>query len=227
MPKTRNIRKIVLLAFPTLVYSIVSILSGNEIYEQDIAWIKNNFNKIPFGYASSTLQSSGPEGKFDVRYLTDNDEKTAWCTGNGPKNEYIFLTGETQTNENSLEIENVRFDITVKIYNGYGERPELFRANNRIKKATLRIYETAIGVFQDSKIGSTIEKGPIISKELVLEFEDKPVMQSRIYPFQLKMKMQNKEKFGGFQLVGKFIIDEVYKGIKYNDTCISELHLQY
>lgn len=220
-----HIHKIAILALSTLVYSIVPFLSGNAINEQDIAWIKNNFGKTPFGYASSTLQSTEPEGKFDIRYLSDNDEKTAWCTDKGPKDEYIFIAGETQANESYPDMESVRFDLTLKIYNGYGEHPELFQANNRIKKATLRIYEAAIGVSQDSKIGAYIAKGPIFSEELVFEFEDKPIKQSKIIPFQLKMKTKNKEKSGGVQLVGKFIINEVYKGKKYNDTCISELHL--
>lgn len=199
---------------------------SKESISDDLMEIKKEFGNLYPPKISSTLEDAKYPHLYDSKNLIDNNEKTAWCTDKGPAGEYILAMNETKSIENYDEIVGKQIEIKLKVFNGYGKTSELYYANNRIKKATLRIFETTTGTAQDWKVGTFIKKGPVLTKEIVLEFEDKPMKQIKEIPVKLQMSLDKKDSGSAVHFISKLIINEVYKGNKYNDTCISEFHVQ-
>lgn len=114
---------------------------------------------------------------------------------------------------------NYSYKAKLVIFNGYGRSEETYYNNNRIKKATLKVYEARIG---DALSGLFFEKDPTFVIQKELNFKDEPKLQVVDLYFELKDRPKEKQvdELGLFYI---FTIDDVYEGKKYKDTCVSKL----
>lgn len=152
-----------------LIYNITAsseLIEGKTIYRA--AGIINNY------------ESFGPSWK--------------WHKNNKPWVEGVEGDGIGEFIEFDVRQKNPGFRIFLEIINGYvdPEKPHLYLANNRIKKATL-----------------------------ICDYTDKyEITFNDIIEFKYVYLDKNYKHF-------KLIIDEVYKGTKYSDTCLTYIGVDY
>ncbi|XDD51263.1 hypothetical protein AB3N59_05720 [Leptospira sp. WS92.C1] len=191
-------------------------------WEDEVAILKKVLLKNKGGsIASSSLVNKDPN-LYIAYNIDDGDIKTAWCTDKGPKGESLAFRGTSSSViQNYTDLKKINYIYKTKfvILNGYGKSEETYYNNNRIKKGTLKIYEARIG---DALSGLFFEKDPTFVIQKELNFKDEPKLQIVDLSFELKDRPKEKQvdELGLFYI---FTIDEVYKGKKYNDTCISKL----
>ncbi|URD69699.1 NADase-type glycan-binding domain-containing protein [Leptospira borgpetersenii] len=177
--------------------------------------------------ASSTLSNQTPK-QYSIDNSGDANFQTAWCTDKGPKGESIAFMGQTSASGlgvsyHHLEeyLKNYKYEAKFLIHNGYGKSEETYYNNNRIKKAKLKVYEAGMHE-RDGGRKPYISKGPSLIAVKELEFGEKLGLQIFDLEFDLKGRYGVKG-FSELKMLYVFEIVEVYKGKKYNDTCISEL----
>ncbi|EMM98363.1 NADase-type glycan-binding domain-containing protein [Leptospira noguchii] len=198
----------------------ILIFASGYAWDDEVAIIKNMHSKKK-NIATSTLQGSDQK-IYQADNTFDWDVKTAWCTGKKPEGESIAssaIGSSKYGNYGNLKKINYLYKSILVIFNGYGKSKETYYNNNRIKKATLKIYEARMG---DALSGSFFEKSPTFVFKKSFYFKDEPNIQLFNLDFELKDRPKEKQvdELGLFYV---FIIDEVYEGKKYKDTCISEL----
>ncbi len=156
--------------------------------------------------ASSTLN-----GDYGTANLIDRNFKTAWVEGTDG-------TGEGQYIE--LELKDIALN-RVGIINGYKKSDYIYTANSRIKKIKVEV-DTIVKNIETGKVEKTDHTEKITGLldrgyydediDLLLHYTDfKPVAKNRI---RIATKI-------------RLTILEVYKGSKYEDTCISEVIIKY
>tara|TARA_Y100000385_G_scaffold146337_1_gene151960 strand:- start:335 stop:1429 length:1095 start_codon:yes stop_codon:yes gene_type:complete len=178
-----------------------SIVNWNEIMSE---YERQDYEGPPFWFAcisaphnakaSSTLS---PQGKYNynANNLNDNDPRTAWVEG---KSDYGL--GEY------FSVQGAMFqgeDTNIYIYNGYQQSVSSWKNNSRVKK--LRVY---------------VDNRPICYVEL------KDIMGGQYFNLSIESG-ETMGKFGDWEFQApwvKFEIVEVYKGDKWNDVAISEIH---
>ncbi|MDX9848244.1 MAG: hypothetical protein RBT74_14775 [Tenuifilaceae bacterium] len=161
--------------------------------------------------------------KYSVANLFDGDFTTSWVEGvdgNGV-GQFIYVS--------------IPEDFkTINIVNGYGKSKTLFSQNNRVKrlKATLHVGINPVGAL--SEIAYLFKLSPL-DKEFFIDIYDKDSLQTIDFPDELHELNQLKEAIKKsyfehfsdpiYQMVTflKLEIVSVYKGSKYDDTCISEI----
>ncbi|MEO1054149.1 MAG: discoidin domain-containing protein [Bacteroidota bacterium] len=197
-------------------------VSGAALLE--IFWDRSSvllFDELSDALPSKTIKhvtaSSRLHGNYAPENLIDRDHTTAWVEGK--EGEGIGEWVEFEFNENVII-------SGIAILNGYTKSEGTYVTNNQVKSYTIEIYS---------------KNGDVVNKEVHTKgFEEQSVR---------KYKMINKRYFylmvdialdsGGLELVSedideliaqigttskiRFRIDGVYKGTKYNDTCISEI----
>lgn len=183
-----------------------------------------DLNNIYFN-ASSELEK--PErihqlGRYNPKNLFDNAVNTAWAegaAGSGINEHIIFSIKE------GLE--------KISITNGYAKNINLFKANNRVKKLKA---EVAVGinkpgfateVFTMFDAAYMDEKLEMILKDTIAPQEVKiNINWEKIKAFKEKIiqnyGFKDKEKLNIIYIL-KLTIKDIYKGEKYNDTCITEI----
>lgn len=203
-------------------FIILNILIFASVFawEDEIKVLK----KVLLKNKGASIASSYLQGKnfYSAQNMQDGDIKTAWCFDKGPKGESIAFKGMPSRRLRSygdLKKLNYNYKTKLTIFNGYGKSEETYYNNNRIKKATLKIYEARIG---DALSGLFFEKDPTFVTQKELIFKNEPKLQILDLSFELKDRPKEKQvdELGLFYV---FIIDEVYEGKKYKDTCVSEL----
>ncbi len=204
------------------------LLSGNFIKAQEWEHINALAIEGYFVYASSELPNpnQGDEPlnrKYGVANLFDGDFTTPWVEGvdgNGVgQHIYVSIPEDCKT---------------INILNGYGKSKALFQQNNRVKRVKASLYTGINPVGALSELAYLFKLKPF-GKEFFLDLKDLDSLQTIAFPFvdnelnQLKesVKAAYFEQFTDpiYQMVTfiKFEIESVYKGSKYDDTCISEL----
>ena len=132
--------------------------------------------------------------------IQDLDRGTSWVEGvegNGI-GEYIEIEQTCLVNSSEYKT-----DINFKelcVVNGYAATEKNWNENNRVKE--LKMYF-------NNKYVTTIVLEDTIKQQYI-----------DISKFNLKVKNGEKAKF-------KFEINDVYKGTKYNDTCITGLLIEF
>ncbi len=157
-----------------------------------------------------------PKEYYNPNNVFDKKLDTVWAaggTGNGI-NEYIIFNIDFGPQPFKYPLET-----DMQVINGCVVTDELFRANNRIKKATLEIFEGEIALGQDR---TRILQMPILNKTMELNFSDTKQPQTVTIKVNKKLKSLEKDFFT-YAYFGKLIIKEVYPGSKYPDTCITEI----
>jgi hypothetical protein len=153
-------------------------------------------NKIS---ASSELEDKND--RYSVWNIVDERPETAWATTTGKKtfgiNEFITIDITPYSETGNEYWKKGLYKIQkIGIINGYAKNIDIFKQNNRIKELVL---ECENGLTRPQFLRYTLED--TIAMQYI-EF-DKPI-------FMNKLKLQ---------------ILEVYKGSKYDDTCISEVKI--
>ncbi len=179
----------------------------------------------PNCYASSALNNDNLYNpvKYGVAGLFDDDTTTCWAEGADDEGEGVMLYF------------TVSHDIdTFYIYNGYGKTANLFKLNNRVKSLEMTLYA---GVFLSghvSEVAIQYEALPygqpqtIVLKDrlgfqpVVMPY-DKESLSSFIAGAEKKCKAIYNDPVERIDLIIALQITDVYKGEKWNDTCISEI----
>ncbi|EMO21300.1 hypothetical protein LEP1GSC168_4076 [Leptospira santarosai str. HAI134] len=212
-------------------FLILNILIFVSVFawDDEIKVLKSIWEKGRGGTIIVTSTLSSPDSKqYSIDNAGDGNFQTAWCTNKGPRGESIaFMRWASLAGPNIsyyyLEntLKSYKYKAKLLIHNGYGKSEETYYNNNRIKKAKLKIYET--GMHEGDGGGrSYISKGPSLISVKELEFGEKLGLQ--IFDLEFDLKGRNNIKgFDELAIFYVFEIEDVYKGKKYNDTCISEL----
>lgn len=152
---------------------------------------------------SSSSLPNDQYGSYEPKNILDKNLKTSWVEGkkDAGVGEWILI----KTNKSVG---------TLKFANGYQEKESSYYANNRVKSAkVLLITEPMIASTNISEIAEQIDdllSNDMISWEMV-DIQDKTGYQ------EIKLANKGACKYLVFQIA------DVYKGTKYNDTCIAEI----
>ncbi len=171
-------------------------------------------------------------GRYSVRRMTDNDPSTCWAAGNGGVGVKIYILAAPGAGR-------------IGIINGLAKNRALFLANNRVKKFIAVLYAGYTSSGHLTEIGRNYVVTPWpVSKTIVLG--DTMSEQSLKFPFDwnevsslMDRVKKDAETWAASQrepaeLEGTMTlvyilsleIKELYRGNKYNDTCISELSIR-
>lgn len=169
-----------------------------------------NLKKISY-----SIDSSGSNKKYSAINVFDEDLKTAWV-----ENDSGYGAGEwirlKINNEYKYNKGNYTTYGDIIIFPGYGKSTEFFYQNNRLKSALLFVATTDSTYTDEDESGKIKEiKKVVHSKRLI--FEDEPKYHLFSLPEYPDLE--------GTQFIFMLFIEDVYKGSKYNDTCISEIQL--
>lgn len=164
-------------------------------YENDDNFIK--MTSIDFSASSQNSNSYKAANVFDANL------STAWVEGKADfgRGEWVEISLVADFKRKTAFSKAVG---SIFIFPGYGKSEKLFYENNRIKSALL-IASTKTSI-QDNH-----DKQVLIWR---LEFKDEP----KYHVFDIENAAIN-----GEDQRYRLYIEDVYKGSKYNDTCISEI----
>ena len=154
-------------------------------------------------FASSELDEDKND-KYAAKNMVDGDPSTAWVEGKKDNgiNEYIKFYCPPEEND-MVDLYSAYKIKGLGIINGYAKNESVFYKNNRVKKVRI---EYKNDIFREENPDSMKKQGNF---EFILE--DKMEMQFLKFTEPIYMSSM------------KITILEVYKGSKWNDTCISEL----
>lgn len=188
--------------------------------------------------ASSELDDPGAYefGRYGAHNLFDHDSTTCWAEGVSGDGigELLYIGFE----------ENLD---TIFIVNGYSKTKNLFYKNNRVKKIKFSIfvginkpgYVSEICVFYDAikfKQDTIIQlEDTMAPQEIAFPFNWEELNQFKKSSLQMFVKDHTKElEDSGIkedelnvQYIMLLEIVDVYKGSKYEDTCISDIWFSY
>lgn len=171
-------------------------------------------------------------GKYGAHNLFDQNPSTAWVegeNGNG-KGAYVCLALDRKSNKH------------LAIYNGFQKKKSLFLQNNRVKTLILTLYIGFTNQTKETQLGFIAEAAAFPIKQTI-RLADREGYQVFNFPFdstQLEKfrKKKTEEYINHFRkellidksystlkdfFFVKFEIQEVYRGSKWDDTCISDL----
>jgi hypothetical protein len=213
-----------------LVFALL-IVFGGVVYAQSATEIQNvgqviddyyyvfNLNQEWTRGRSSVLHENGkPNDAYELSKISDEKTDTAWVEGvkGDGIGEFVYshvIKGEIGYDDfpkNSMQ-------ITITIVNGFCKSEKLFIANNRVKKAEIKLYDVALRVGQNDT-GRYNE--PAFDGTKIIELKDTMEPQT----FTITITPRNTLGYGYLSCFLKFTILDVYKGTKYQDTAISELN---
>ena len=154
-------------------------------------------------------QSDSELGPYGMHNLFDDDPTTAWAEGE-----------KTDGNGVSLHVLLPKNTLGIYIINGYAKSETLFKANNRIKELQLSLSKALpppAGMVTET--GAQYQITPL--KDLAFSVVLKDSMEKQHINFsQTWNKLISEER-----MLLTLTISSIYKGTKYNDTCLSELKL--
>jgi hypothetical protein len=174
---------------------------AKDIFYWSTIW-HNNLSRLNITTkASSTLKGYG------ISNLLDKKIDTAWVEGakDAGIGEMISIIINTQVGKYNADRTSGLFNFGV--IPGYSKSNKTWLENNRIKRA-LFIIERKVAEGKNSYTAYVI---------LRLKFKDKNQLQV--------FDIEKYDNYSDVRYNAKFwlIIEDVYKGTKYNDTCISEI----
>lgn len=161
--------------------------------------------------------------KYGAVNLFDGDFSTAWVEGvkGDGVGESVFIS--------------VPYNCkTINIHNGYGKSESLLRENNRVKRLKLTCYAGINPTGHITEIAYAF-KTKLYPKDFYIDLQDVDSIQTFNFPFTPKELIEFKEQVKNqylenftepiyqMAIIVKLEIEEVYKGTKYDDTCISEI----
>ncbi|MCW7459938.1 hypothetical protein ND856_07805 [Leptospira bandrabouensis] len=204
-------------------------LTFEKLYATVNACYKNQKCKQPV--ASSFLIENGkPKDEYSPEKIHDNigekGKDTAWCVSkNQGIGEYIYIPYQNLQGINQYN--NIwkrrEYFSLFTVVNGFAKSESLYLSNNRVKKITIEVKEIAytMAVSGPETIAGTdiiVYDGPLLNSIHEVELADSMEEQT----FKLKIiPKSTKDGYNQMDLLFKVIINEIYPGSKYKDTCIS------
>jgi hypothetical protein len=183
--------------------------SVNEHWEDISFW--------DHGISSKLIEESYNYAWESIR---DKDFSTAWVEGSCDDGigEWVIIPikGNYQYLNYENNILNKKFNVNLRINNGFCKNEKTFYNNNRVKKAKITIYEVPLRTGQHKTYA--LEE-PCIMYETEIILED--TMNQQNFSFTCSPKAPFLE--GHLYLYVQLTILDVYLGEKYQDTCISEM----
>ncbi|MCK4232860.1 hypothetical protein KAX75_00400 [candidate division WOR-3 bacterium] len=237
----RALITILVILILTSFYSCIIKEDGQEekIKWEEIFLFDFFINGTGYDYrATSELDDVGDYefGQYGAHNLFDSHSSTCWAEGASGDGigEYIFIGIDEKMKQ-------------ICIVNGYAKAKETFIKNNRVKKLKVSLY---IGI---NKPGYVTELAIIYDaakykKDKIIRLKDKKEVQHFEFPFDWEKIIQFKESSRKsfikehkkelkesdikeseltIQYILKLEIVDVYKGSKYDDTCISDIWFIY
>ncbi len=219
--------------FQVIIFFSLTLISFAEPAEsqwKELALMSTHGNIY---LSTSELNRKGPHefGPYGAHNLFDNNTGTCWAEGvkGHGIGQSIYITVK----------ENLKL---ITIINGYTKSKILFKKNSRVKKIKMSVF---IGINEPGYVTETHTIYNAVQykrqKNIILQDSMKP--QVIEFPFDMEnlrkyknkcvsqfIKMKNpsyKIKDLDVQYVINFQIADVYKGGKYDDTCVSEISFIY
>ena len=217
-----------------LYLAIIGLLIVSNLYSKEFTTLElqnivedyyyqsnRSINLWEKGRSSVLLESNKTEDFYEWKNLIDENIETAWvegCNGSGI-GEYVCLNvlrlDEFDTLV-GLNHEDGKFMINFSINNGFCKNENLFKKNNRVKKAIVTVYDIPITV----NMNSIYIKGDCKKiHEEIIQLLDTSAQQN----FKFEVQIPKNEECYSAMLLLKFEILDIYKGTDYDDTCISEI----
>ena len=189
---------------------------------------KKDFVGLLIHYNKKIYTTSKINDKYRPENMIDGNIKTCWATSvNRGIGEQILLIGSSIARGDKLY--NLDF---LQIYNGYCKNKEIYYKNNRIKRMRMEIYRVIVFPIDTEKglRWYTMNKyiNCIYKKEVKLK-------DKYLYPNNIKIEINIKKDYQKTQeeigmptdYLFLFTIEDIYKGSKYNDLCVSEIKFIY
>lgn len=174
------------------------------------------------GRSSVLVEKNKPETEYESNKVWDRNLSTAWAEGadGAGIGEYITIGVRFLPRLFFKEIlSNIKIKGKLRINNGFCKSEKLFKDNNRVKKALVTIYAVPLRVAQ---VGTfALEPGPMRLKEFEIHIADTSELQ--VFDFDAEIR-PCADVEGSADLFLRLTILDVYRGEKYDDTCISELY---
>jgi len=204
------------------------ILTTPSLFAQE--WEDISLRPNRYISAASSELDDGQDNEEGINYkygagnLFDHNKATAWVEG--VKGDGI---GE------SVYVVIPNDCVTLKIFAGYGKSPAVYSSNNRVKRIKLSCY---IGINPEGGI-TELDWLSFISQrfpgEFHIDLKDTADLQTFTFPFSVRDLYEFRQKVtdrfnkdygltvNQIRTILQIEIEEVYKGSKWDDTCISEL----
>jgi len=142
--------------------------------------------------------------QYTAYSLQDKNDQTSWCEG---------VEGDGL---GEVVMAAVKTDTAISILPGLGKSDQLFKANNRVKKAN--IYRLAAKTpLSFSTTETNFLKGLRLIDKNSVEFQDRRELQQLPLKFPKDLLKENEFPWIAIEIV------EVYPGTTYHDTCIAEI----
>ena len=200
--------------------------SGLFLFAQ---WDRVTFEDADMYYsASSELEKPSSRkdfGRYSPHNLFDHNTSTAW------------VEGEEGSGIGSYILAGSRFGLTkyILIYNGYQDSESLFQKNNRVKELKLTLFigfilDTGAQQFGFNADTAAYKKSALITlnDEMGVQRFGVPFDREKVEAFRENERNRYHMAYPGSRRIEDFIfvkfeIASVYKGSKWDDTCIAEL----
>ncbi len=213
---------IILIFFQIFIYHLFGEDMNSVIY--DYYYSKIN-NREWIQGRSSALQGTN-RYNYEISNISDSDISTAWVEGaeGDGVGEYVYIPiFRKETNSSFRYNKKNDIKITFSIFNGFCKSSELFYKNNRIKTAKITIFVIPMTTEQDGypSFPYEDEENEILLTKVI---ELKDIIESQTFEEKINIYNSNYQYDTPFVLL-KFEIIDVYKGTKYDDTCISEINV--
>ena len=192
-----------------------SACAQNELYFEEVEFTENTHPVL--------FKELNPiDKKYPVKNLFDGDFKTCWIISNQTDYSDAFIKLPTKEG------------VKLNFFQGYGKSKELYQQNARPKKLHISLYYGLLPEGYYSENGFVYEIVDLYTT-FDIELKDEygvqtfriPIKVEELYYWEKKVKEMYKAKgFPKAEDSGFFIsisLDEVYKGTKYKDVCLSEL----
>lgn len=186
------------------------------------------------GRSSALVEKSEPVNKYEISNLHDENCCTSWVEGKSDDGigEWVVIPVENWDENLNYVYEyshnNIKqFNVVLEVWNGYQETSDLYKKNNRVKDAKITIY--AVPFCTSMEGVSELEANPEVVHEETVQFSDEifdtPIyLNSSTHKFSFTLPEKYKTQYYEYEFYIKVEIMSVYKGTKYNDTCISEMN---
>jgi hypothetical protein len=187
--------------------------------------------------ATSTLTGDTKDpDRYEPNKLFDGDIKTAWAEGSAGPGIGVQIVFDVPTSGYSAALKNGAKQMN--IINGLASSKDLYLANNRVKEFVLALY-VAVDIGEDENYCSryalnlydtkTFQLKDTMDKQSVkldIDFANsKDFWRRSRDTYRSKGNSVFEGEYGRY-LFAVLTIKSVYKGSKYDDTCISEISFE-
>lgn len=203
-----------------------NILSMNLTDVEPDFDIRISFSALFYHNAEASSELKSKNEQYAAKNVIDNNLSTAWVEGVSGSgiNENIKIDFAPYTAGG--KIEGSTLINKIGIINGYSKDKDTFKSNNRVKKIRISYY-SSLGLEED-KTRELLENDKILGSSGIQSNNNHDPRLNEVilgdYLLEDKMEMQyiqlNEPLLASYI---KITILDVYKGDKFDDTCISEV----